>query len=107
MAKSYPLGYSIGHELQFIRGRKAGCRLPPPATPKEDPVRLIGRGIERRIIREALASESPELVAVWGRRRVGKTFLIRQGRTPSEDHFFEVTGRRKARRKEQLGHFMD
>jgi uncharacterized protein len=70
-------------------------------------VHLIGRGVERRIIGEALTSESPELVVVWGRRRVGKTFLIRQGRTPSEDHFFEVTGRRKARRKEQLGHFMD
>jgi len=70
-------------------------------------VRLIGRAIERRILREALTSDSPELIAVWGRRRVGKTFLIRQGRTPIEDHFFEVTGRRKARRKEQLGHFMD
>jgi hypothetical protein len=70
-------------------------------------VDLIGRGVERRIIREALASGSPELVAVWGRRRVGKTFLIRQGRAPVEDHFFEVTGRRKARRTEHLGHFMD
>lgn len=68
---------------------------------------LIGRSAERRIIREALTSENPELVAVWGRRRVGKTFLIRRGRTPVEDHFFEVTGRRNARRKEQLGHFMD
>ncbi len=68
---------------------------------------LIGRSVERRIIREALTSGSPELVAVWGRRRVGKTFLIRRGRTPVDDHFFEVTGRRGARRKEQLGHFMD
>ena len=68
---------------------------------------LIGRRVERRIIGDALTSGSPELVAVWGRRRVGKTFLIRQGRAPVKDHFFEVIGRKKARRKEQLGHFMD
>ncbi|HEX8755729.1 MAG TPA: hypothetical protein VF745_05295 [Steroidobacteraceae bacterium] len=68
---------------------------------------LIGRKAERLIIREVLTSGSPELVAVWGRRRVGKTFLVRKGRAPAEDHFFEVTGRRKARRKEQIGHFMD
>lgn len=63
---------------------KVGAPFPPPlATPEDDPVHLIGRGVERRIIGEALTSESPELVAVRGRRRVGKTFLIRQGRTPS------------------------
>jgi hypothetical protein len=39
---------------------------------------LVGRHSERRTLREALESPEAELVAVYGRRRVGKTFLIRQ-----------------------------
>lgn len=37
---------------------------------------LVARGAEQRTLRDALASGQPELVAVYGRRRVGKTFLI-------------------------------
>jgi uncharacterized protein len=39
---------------------------------------LIGREIEKKILGEIFASKNPELVAVYGRRRVGKTFLIRK-----------------------------
>lgn len=39
---------------------------------------LIGREIEKKILAEVFASKNPELVAVYGRRRVGKTFLIRK-----------------------------
>ncbi|HJV20578.1 MAG TPA: ATP-binding protein [Sediminibacterium sp.] len=38
---------------------------------------LIGRRAEKQILEDALTSKSPELIAVYGRRRVGKTFLIR------------------------------
>ena len=38
--------------------------------------RLIGRKAEIDILNEALTSNGAELVAVYGRRRVGKTFLI-------------------------------
>lgn len=68
---------------------------------------LIGRTAARQTIQDALTSEDPELIAVWGRRRVGKTFLIRNGRQPVEDHFFEITGRRNGARREQLAHFME
>lgn len=38
---------------------------------------LIARDSERRTLDDALRSDQPELVAVYGRRRVGKTFLVR------------------------------
>jgi uncharacterized protein len=39
---------------------------------------VIGRQVEKRILDEVLQSEKAEFVAVYGRRRVGKTYLIRQ-----------------------------
>ena len=39
---------------------------------------IIGRIDEQRRLREAFESEYSEFVAVYGRRRVGKTFLVRE-----------------------------
>lgn len=39
---------------------------------------LIGRNKELRVLQEAYESEYSEFVVVYGRRRVGKTFLIRE-----------------------------
>ena len=39
---------------------------------------LIGREAELEILEEFLSTESPEFLAIYGRRRVGKTFLIRK-----------------------------
>lgn len=39
---------------------------------------IIGRKAEIKILEEKIASNQSEFVAVYGRRRVGKTFLIRQ-----------------------------
>ena len=39
---------------------------------------LIGRKNEQQRLRDAYESEYSEFVAVYGRRRVGKTFLIRE-----------------------------
>ena len=39
---------------------------------------LIGRGIETSVLKNALLSTSSEFIAVYGRRRVGKTYLIRE-----------------------------
>ena len=69
--------------------------------------KFVGRAIEREKIHAALTSSDPELVAVWGRRRVGKTFLIRYGREPVTDHFMEITGQRNGALKIQLKHFRD
>ena len=64
---------------------------------------LIGRVRERRILSRCEASNKPEFVAVYGRRRVGKTYLIVQ-------HFankftFSVTGLSGGDMKEQLREF--
>ncbi len=40
--------------------------------------KLIGREVEKKLLQNALDSASPELIALFGRRRVGKTFLVRQ-----------------------------
>ncbi len=39
---------------------------------------LIGRKTEINLLKNSLESNLPELIVVYGRRRVGKTFLIRQ-----------------------------
>ena len=39
---------------------------------------LIGRNQEKEILLKMLESEQSEFVAVYGRRRVGKTYLIRE-----------------------------
>lgn len=38
---------------------------------------LIGREKEQQLLHEALADENSHFIAVYGRRRIGKTFLIR------------------------------
>jgi uncharacterized protein len=40
-------------------------------------MKIIGRYAEKRILEDALQSPAAGLIAVYGRRRVGKTFLIR------------------------------
>lgn len=39
---------------------------------------LIGREDEQRLLQNCLDSEKSEFIAVYGRRRVGKTFLIKE-----------------------------
>jgi AAA+ ATPase superfamily predicted ATPase len=64
---------------------------------------IIGRTPERLILAEALASAQPELVVLQGRRRIGKTFLVRN---TYRDHIrFEITGMYRATLKEQLRNF--
>jgi AAA+ ATPase superfamily predicted ATPase len=59
--------------------------------------RLVGRHAERAVLDEALTSTGEgELIAVYGRRRVGKTFLIREFFGPRL--CFELVGIHAARR---------
>ena len=55
---------------------------------------LIGREAEKAILRDALQSPEAEMVAVIGRRRVGKTFLIKKAY--GSDIVFEITGLQNA-----------
>ncbi len=64
---------------------------------------LIGRHKEQAILEEALQSKGAEMVAVIGRRRVGKTFLIKE--VYKERIQFEITGLQDVSLKKQLQHF--
>jgi len=66
---------------------------------------LIGRKEEQVILHTALQSYEAEMVAVFGRRRVGKTFLVQ---TVYQDHIaFEVTGIQNGTRGKQLKYFTE
>ena len=65
---------------------------------------IIGRTEEASDLRAALHSNRPEMVAVTGRRRVGKTFLIKQ--TYGHHIDFELTGLQHAKKSEQLQNFI-
>lgn len=45
---------------------------------------LVGRKDEMKMLKEYFHSERSEFIAVYGRRRVGKTYLIRKA---AEDNF--------------------
>lgn len=64
---------------------------------------FIGRTKEQAVLQTALASQEPEMVAVIGRHRVGKTFLIKN--TYSDRIAFEVTGVQNGPLSEQLQSF--
>ena len=64
---------------------------------------LISRGKEKKTLLEALQSEDSQFIAVYGRRRVGKTYLIRQ--TYDKMLTFEHSGLANGGRKEQIHAF--
>lgn len=65
--------------------------------------KLIGRKTEILILSNALKSNRPELIVVYGRRRVGKTFLIRK--VYKSEIRFEFSGIHKVPLKQQLNNF--
>ncbi|MDR2486609.1 MAG: ATP-binding protein [Clostridiales Family XIII bacterium] len=64
---------------------------------------MIGRREEQRILRNAAAKEDAQFVAVYGRRRVGKTWLIRE--TFEGAFTFAYTGIAGVNAKKQLAEF--
>ena len=65
---------------------------------------FIGREKEQQQLRDHLASEQSEFIAVYGRRRVGKTFLIQQ--VVGSDYAFYVAGMNNVPLRIQLANFM-
>ncbi len=64
---------------------------------------IVGRKKEIMELKKYLSSEQSEFIAVYGRRRVGKTFLIKE---LLEGQFtFRMTGKENARLGEQLLNF--
>ena len=65
--------------------------------------KLIGRNAEYKALANYFTSKGSEFIAVYGRRRVGKTFLIRKA---ANDQFaFFLTGAHEVPKNEQLINF--
>lgn len=64
---------------------------------------MIGRQKEQAILDKVYQSNKPELIAVIGRRRVGKTYLIRQFFKEKID--FEMIGLKDGKMEQQLRNF--
>ncbi len=64
---------------------------------------IIGRETEKKILKDALSSREAELIAILGRRRVGKTFLVRN--YYQKNLVFECTGIHESGLSEQLSNF--
>jgi uncharacterized protein len=65
--------------------------------------KLIGRKSEKAKLIVALKSNRPELIVVYGRRRIGKTFLVRE--VYKKHIIFEFSGIHKASLPDQLTKF--
>ena len=64
---------------------------------------FIGRKKEKEVLQKALESGEAEMVLVIGRRRIGKTYLIK---TFYKEHIvFEITGIKNANTELQLQNF--
>lgn len=66
--------------------------------------KIIGRKEELKLLKEIERSKDPEFVAVYGRRRVGKTFLIREFFS-KKGIYLETTGIKDASLAIQLENF--
>lgn len=64
---------------------------------------VIGRTEEKKLLLDIVNSTDPELVAMYGRRRVGKTFLIRN--FLEKQLIFEFSGIHNASLNQQLENF--
>ncbi len=64
---------------------------------------IIGRKHEQKRLQKVIGSSKSEFVAIYGRRRVGKTFLIREFFKYTFD--FQLTGLANATTKQQLNNF--
>lgn len=64
---------------------------------------IVGRSKEQKQLKEYVASDTSEFVAIYGRRRVGKTFLVRE--MLGNNFAFYVTGMDNVSMQEQLLNF--
>jgi uncharacterized protein len=70
----------------------------------QDGILIIGRDFEVQKIRRFLTYLASELLAIIGRRRVGKTFLVKQ--VYANEMAFHITGLQDLSRSLQLTNFV-
>jgi AAA+ ATPase superfamily predicted ATPase len=67
--------------------------------------KIIGRNREQKLLKEAFNSPRAELIAVYGRRRIGKTYLIKTLFEQEKSDFFYCSGIQHGKLKDQLHEF--
>ena len=68
---------------------------------------IIGRNKEQKLLNKAYVSKESEFIVVYGRRRVGKTYLIREFYEKKKCIFVHATGEIKGKMHEQLNRFSE
>ena len=68
------------------------------------PKKIVGRLHEQQLLTDTLASQRSELVAIYGRRRIGKTYLIRE--FFGDKVIFSFTGLSTGKRSAQIKNFI-
>ena len=66
---------------------------------------LIARHAEQTELLNAYKAQQAEFIVLYGRRRIGKTFLIEELYGKQKGYYFQVTGIQKGTLKEQLEQF--
>src|SRR6266567_5109663 len=96
----------IPPNINFYTWRNRGIftHIPPNIILSMNPD-FIGRTKETALLQEAMSSSSSEMIAVIGRRRVGKTHLVRQVFGSLFD--FEMTGMQHTPLELQLTNFVN
>lgn len=67
---------------------------------------IIGRQKEIEFLKKAYNSKEAEFIAIYGRRRIGKTYLVRE-LFSKDKNYFELVGLKNGSLKEQLNHFIE
>jgi len=68
---------------------------------------IVGRKAEQKSLEKVYRSKEAEFVVVYGRRRVGKTYLVRQFFARKKCVYFQATGSHKGNLKKQLTNFVE
>lgn len=68
-------------------------------------MKIVGRKREQKLLKEAFNSGKAEFIALYGRRRVGKTYLIKNFFENLKCTFVYVSGMKNGRYKQQLQNF--
>ena len=66
-------------------------------------IKILGREKEKEKLDKILQSNQAEFLALYGRRRVGKTFLIRQ--YLKDKIVFDISGAKEGSKKQQISNF--
>ncbi len=71
-----------------------------------DHEKIFAREEEIQTLDTLLNSKEAEFLAIYGRRRVGKTYMIREYFSKKNCVYFEITGQKDGNMKEQLENFI-